>query len=103
MVSCGVLLGALVKDINTLFATIKSTGVFLYAPAFMFSRKFWPGLAKFFPRIISWLPLSRSARTAAHGQTWLWTFLLVGLILALLGVIAFVVRRAGQVGTSFES
>lgn len=31
----GVLLGAFVKDINTLFATIKAIGLLLYAPAFI--------------------------------------------------------------------
>ncbi|HEX9618433.1 MAG TPA: ABC transporter permease, partial [Anaerolineales bacterium] len=32
----GVLLGALVKDTNTLFATMKSIGILLYAPAFVY-------------------------------------------------------------------
>ena len=31
----GVLLGALIKDINTLFAIIKAIGILLYAPAFI--------------------------------------------------------------------
>ncbi len=41
----GVLLGMLVKDINTLFATIKSMGVLLYAPA----------LVSMFPEIPQWI------------------------------------------------
>jgi hypothetical protein len=32
----GIILGVLVKDISTLFTVIKSLGIFLYAPAFIF-------------------------------------------------------------------
>lgn len=41
----GVLLGALVKDINTLFAVIKGMGIFLYAPGFVY----------LFPDIPQWI------------------------------------------------
>ena len=41
----GVLLGILVKDINTLFATVKSMGLLLYAPA----------LISMFPEIPQWI------------------------------------------------
>lgn len=41
----GVLFGAWVKDINTLFATIKSLGIFLYAP----------GVVYMFPEIPQWI------------------------------------------------
>jgi ABC-2 type transport system permease protein len=41
----GVLLGAWVKDINTLFATIKSIGIVLYAP----------GIVYLFPEIPQWI------------------------------------------------
>jgi ABC-2 type transport system permease protein len=43
--SIGVVMGALVKDINTLFATIKSMGIFLYAPGFVYM----------FPEIPQWI------------------------------------------------
>jgi ABC-2 type transport system permease protein len=43
--SIGVLLGALVKDINTLFATIKGMGLFLYAPGFVYM----------FPELPQWI------------------------------------------------
>jgi ABC-2 type transport system permease protein len=41
----GVLLGSLVSDINSLFATIKGLGIFLYAPAFVYM----------FPEIPQWI------------------------------------------------
>jgi ABC-2 type transport system permease protein len=41
----GVLLGAAVKDINTLFATMKGLGIFLYGPA----------IVKMFPEIPQWI------------------------------------------------
>jgi ABC-2 type transport system permease protein len=43
--SIGVLLGALVKDITTLFATIKGMGIFLYGPGFVYM----------FPEIPQWI------------------------------------------------
>jgi ABC-2 type transport system permease protein len=43
--SIGVILGALVKDINTLFTTVKSLGIFLYAP----------GVVSMFPEIPQWI------------------------------------------------
>lgn len=41
----GVLMGVLLKDINTLFATMKSMGIFLYAPALVY----------LFPQIPEWV------------------------------------------------
>jgi ABC-2 type transport system permease protein len=41
----GLVLGALVKDINTLFATIKGIGILLYAPVFIYM----------FPQIPQWI------------------------------------------------
>jgi ABC-2 type transport system permease protein len=41
----GLVLGALVKDINTLFATIKGIGILLYAPVFVYM----------FPQIPQWI------------------------------------------------
>jgi ABC-2 type transport system permease protein len=41
----GVLLGAAVKDINTLFATMKGLGIFLYGP----------GIVQMFPEIPQWI------------------------------------------------
>jgi ABC-2 type transport system permease protein len=43
--SFGVLMGALVKDINTLFATIKAIGILLYAPALIY----------IFPQVPQWI------------------------------------------------
>jgi len=44
----GIMLGAMVKDINTLFATIKSMGLFLYAPGFIY---IFPDLPQWIGRI----------------------------------------------------
>ena len=41
----GLVLGALIKDINTLFATIKGIGILLYAPVFVYM----------FPQIPQWI------------------------------------------------
>jgi ABC-2 type transport system permease protein len=41
----GVFLGVLMKDINSLFAAIKSLGIFLYAPALLY----------IFPQIPDWI------------------------------------------------
>ncbi len=41
----GVMLGVLIKDVNTLFATMKGTGILLYAPAFIY----------LFPAIPQWI------------------------------------------------
>ncbi|HSH02771.1 MAG TPA: ABC transporter permease [Anaerolineae bacterium] len=46
----GVLLGLWAKDVNSLFATIKSLGLFLYAPAFIYFFPSWPQwLGRVFP------------------------------------------------------
>jgi len=44
----GIMLGSMVKDINTLFATIKSLGIFLYAPGFVY---IFPDLPQWIGRI----------------------------------------------------
>lgn len=44
----GIMLGSMVKDINTLFATIKSMGLFLYAPGFVY---IFPDLPQWIGRI----------------------------------------------------
>jgi ABC-2 type transport system permease protein len=46
--SLGVLLGTLAKDVNTLFATIKALGLFLYAPGFVYV---FPGIPQWIGRL----------------------------------------------------
>lgn len=95
----GVLLGMLVKDINTLFATIKSMGIFLYAPA----------LISMFPEIPQWLgqlfptyyiiqPVMDIAQRGAQlrdiaGQL----VILSSCILLMIGVLTFITRKRQRV------
>ena len=92
----GVLLGALVKDINTLFATIKGLGLVLYAPAFLY----------LFPSVPAWVSqlfpthymISPIMGLTLNGESWvdirLDVAILVGLIAVLVGIIAVLSRRA---------
>ena len=92
----GVLLGALTKDINTLFATVKGLGLVLYAPAFLY----------LFPSVPTWVSqlfpthymLSPIMELTLHGGGWvdmrLDVAILVALIALLCGLIATLARRA---------
>lgn len=103
----GVLLGAFVKDINTLFATIKAIGILLYAPAFLY---FFPDpprwveiAAYFFPTYYMIAPIVEIGQNGAG-----WADLagemavLVGIILLLVGVTAVAVRRAPEQETGLN-
>jgi ABC-2 type transport system permease protein len=97
----GVLLGVLVKDINTLFATVKGIGVFLYAPALVY----------LFPQIPAWigrlLPtyyiVAPVVEISQEGGSWpdvaMEMFVLVGLIVLLVGAVGVVARKMGREGT----
>jgi ABC-2 type transport system permease protein len=92
----GVLLGAFVKDINTLFATIKGLGIFLYAPAIIYlfpSLPEWAG--RLFPTYYMIAPV---VAVSQQGATWIDVqadvAVLVLLILALIALAAYVARRA---------
>ncbi len=96
----GVLLGALIKDINTLFATIKGMGLLLYAPAIIYlfpSIPQWIG--KIFPTYYMIQPV---VEITQQGGTWsdvaLDLGILVVLIVALMGVVTAVIRSARQQG-----
>jgi ABC-2 type transport system permease protein len=95
----GVLLGAFVKDINTLFATIKGIGIILYAPALIYLIPEIPQwIAKIFPTYYMIGPI---VTITQDGGTWpdiaTDVFILIGLIAVMLGITAFVVRRARRV------
>jgi len=97
----GVLLGAFVKDINTLFATIKGVGIVLYAPALIYLIPEIPQwIAKIFPTYYMIGPI---VTITQKGGSWpdiaADVFILFGLIAVMLGITAFVVRRARQVET----
>jgi ABC-2 type transport system permease protein len=90
----GVLLGAFVKDINTLFATIKGAGLVLYAPALIYMFPEIPQwIAKVFPTYYMIGPVIEvTQRGAAWPDIAADVLILVGLILALLAVTALVIR-----------
>lgn len=94
----GLVLGALVKDINTLFATIKGIGILLYAPVFIYM----------FPQIPQWIGnifptyyiIQPVVEISQRGGTWsdivFEVSILAGLIVLMLVVVAFSTRRLKQ-------
>ena len=92
----GVLLGAFVKDINTLFATIKGAGLVLYAPALIFMFPEIPQwIAKVFP---TYYMIGPVVEITQKGGAWtdvaMDVVILIGLIVILLFVLAVVAKRA---------
>ena len=91
----GVLMGALIKDINTLLAIIKAIGILLYAPAFIY---IFPGIptwiGKLFPTYYMIGPIMDITQNDA---TWSQiagdVYILIGLIIALIAVVAVIARR----------
>ncbi len=92
----GLLLGALIKDVNTLFATVKGMGIILYAPAILYWFPQLPEwIAKIFPTYYIIGPIIEISQ---KGATWpdiaTDVYILVGLILVMVGVLAFILNRA---------
>jgi ABC-2 type transport system permease protein len=92
----GVLLGAFVKDINTLFATIKGLGILLYAPAIVY---LFPSLPEWVGRLFpTYYMIAPVVAVSQQGATWTEVqgdvAVLVLLIVALIGLAAYVARRA---------
>ena len=92
----GVLLGAFVKDINTLFATIKGAGLVLYAPALIFMFPEIPQwIAKVFPTYYMIGPVIEfTQRGSAWPDVATDVVILIGLIVILFLVLAAVAKRA---------
>lgn len=93
----GVLLGALASDINTLFATIKGLGIFLYAPALLDMFPNLPGWVNtvkfFFPTYYIIEPVIQiSQNNAGLSDVGLELAILLALILVLIGAITAVSR-----------
>ncbi len=92
----GVLLGAFVKDINTLFATIKGIGILLYAPAIIY---LFPSLPQWIGRIFpTYYIIGPIVAVTQKSATWadirLDVTILVLINLAIIAAIAIVARRA---------
>ncbi len=94
----GVLLGAFIKDINTLFATIKGMGILLYAPAFVYLFPELPEwIAKIFP---TYYMIGPVITITQKGGSWndiaLDVGILIVLIVVLIGAAGFAGRRLSQ-------
>jgi ABC-2 type transport system permease protein len=91
----GVLLGTLTKDINTLFATFKGIGIFLYAPAIVYMFPAIPSwVGKIFPTYYFVGPV---VEIALNGGSWpdvaLEVVILIGLIGAIMAAVVIAARR----------
>ena len=94
----GVLLGAFIKDINTLFTVIKAGGLLLYAPAIVYLFPQIPEwVGRIFPTYYMIQPVVEITQKGAAWQDIVPELtILVLLILLMLGMITAVVRRASQ-------
>lgn len=96
----GILLGMLLKDINSLFATIKGIGLLLYAPAIVYlfpSLPEWVG--RIFPTYYVIGPIMEvTQQGASFADIALDVAILVAIILLLVGIVALLSRRARQGG-----
>lgn len=92
----GIIMGVLVKDMNTLFTIIKSLGIVLYAPAFVFmfpEIPQWP--ARLFPTYFVLQPIIElTLNNASWADIAADVYILVGLTVALIGAAGFLARRA---------
>ena len=94
----GLLLGALTKDISTLFAIIKAIGILLYAPAIVYLFPQIPEwVGKIFPTFYIIRPIVEiSQRSGNWSDIALDVFILCGLILLLLAMLLVAIRRTRQ-------
>jgi len=94
----GLVLGVLIKDITTLFATIKGIGILLYAPVFVYMFPQIPHwIGKIFPTYYMLEPIVEiSQRGGGWSAIATDVFILIGLDLILVGVVVFVLRRTKQ-------
>jgi ABC-2 type transport system permease protein len=94
----GLLLGAFIKDVDTLFAVIKGTGLLLYAPAIVY---LFPTIPQWIGRIFpTYYLIAPVIEISQQGATWsdvaLDIFILTALTLVILVVVALAVRHLGQ-------
>jgi ABC-2 type transport system permease protein len=90
----GLLLGAFLKDVDTLFAVLKATGILLYAPAIVY---LFPEIPQWIGRIFpTYYLIGPVIEISQRGATWsdvaLDVFILLGLILLMLVGVVFAVR-----------
>jgi ABC-2 type transport system permease protein len=94
----GLLLGSLVNDINTLFATIKAVGILLYAPVFVYMFPQIPQwIGKIFPTYYIVQPVVEiSQQSGAWSDIIFEVSVLAGLIVLMLVLTIVVSRRLRQ-------
>jgi len=97
-VELGLISGAIIKDITTLFTVWKSGGIFLFAPAVVYMFPQIPEwIAKIFPTYYALEPV---VEISLQGGGWsdISTnfFILVALDIALVGVIMLVLKKSSQ-------
>lgn len=92
----GILLGAFIKDINTLFAVMKGIGILLYAPALIYLIPAVPQwLAQIFPTYYIIQPVIELVQHGASLAEIAPELLILGLIIVVeIGIISMVIRRA---------
>lgn len=95
----GVLLGAFVKDINTLFTITKAGGLLLYAPALIYLFPQIPAwIGRLFPTYYLIDPIIAVTQRGERLDTVWPELLILGLlILVLMSAVTYVVRRATEV------
>ena len=91
----GLLLGAFIKDVDTLFAVFKGTGILLYAPALVY---LFPAIPQWVGRIFpTHYLIAPIIEISQEGATWSDVapdvFILMGLIVVMLGLVALAIRR----------
>jgi len=96
----GVILGTLMKDINTLFTAVKSMGIFLYAPAIVY---LFPQIPEWVARIFpTYYMIGPIVNMSLHNAVWrdiaTDVFVLCGLIVVTIVVASFLARRAQSNG-----
>jgi len=94
----GLLLGALLKDWTTLFTVWKTGAILLFGPAIIYM---FPGIPQWIGRIIpTYYVLQPIIEISQRGSGWpdiaINVFILIGLDLILVGVVAFALRSTKQ-------
>ena len=94
----GLMLGSLVKDINTLFAVIKAIGILLYGPVFVYMFPQIPQwIGRFFPTYYIVQPVVEiSQQGGAWSDIALDVSVLAGLILLMFAVVTLNTKRLKQ-------
>ena len=94
----GLLVGAIAKDLKSFFATMKILGILLYAPALVYM---FPGIplwiGKVFPTYYIIAPIVEiSQRGGGWPEIAAEVFILIGLNIALIALVAFTINRRRQ-------